>query len=67
MTTVEEVVTKAFRILRRELTDEEFLIYLQTITPKKGDSVKEIKEKTKDLSFEELIKMAKDAERKYLL
>ena len=66
MTTMEEVVSKALKILRRELTDEEFLLYLQAITPKKGDSVKEIEEKTKDLTFDEILKMAKEAEKKHL-
>ena len=66
MTTMEEVVSKALKILRRELTDEEFLLYLQAITPKKGDSVKEIEEKTKDLTFDEILKMAKEAEKKLL-
>ncbi len=66
MTTMEEVVSKALKILRRELTDEEFLLYLQAITPKRGDSVKGIEEKTKDLTFDEILKMAKKAEKKHL-
>ncbi len=66
MTTMEEVVSKAFKILRKELTDEEFLLYLQAITPKVGDSVREIEEKTKDLTFEDILRMARDVEKKYL-
>ena len=66
MTTVEEVFDKAMKILKRELTDEEFLLYLQAITPKIGDSVREIEEKTKDLTFEDVLKMARDAEKRYL-
>jgi len=66
MTTLEEVLDKAMKILKRELTDEEFLLYLQAITPKIGDSVREIEEKTKDLTFEDVLKMARDAEKRYL-
>ncbi len=46
----EEVMVKALKILEKELTNEEFLIYLQAITKRAG-SVKELREKTKGLSF----------------
>jgi len=55
----EEVMAKALRILKRELTNEEFAIYLQQITKRSGDSVEELREKTKNLSLEELAKMIK--------
>lgn len=61
---VEEVVTKAFKILRKELSAEEYLIYLQAITPRIGDAVKELREKTKDLSLEDIVEKAKDFEEK---
>ena len=61
---VEEVLAKAFKILRKELSVEEYLIYLQAITPKMGDAVKELREKTKDLSLANVIENAKDVEKK---
>jgi len=61
---VEEVLTKAFKILRKELSAEEYLIYLQAITPRMGDSVKELREKTKDLSLDVVVKKSKDFEKK---
>jgi hypothetical protein len=61
---VDEVVTKAFKILRKELNAEEYLIYLKAITPRIGDAVKELREKTKDLSLENIIEKAKDFEKK---
>jgi len=61
---IEEVVTKAFKILRKELSAEEYLIYLQAITPRIGDAVKELREKTKDLSLEDIVEKAKDFEEK---
>jgi hypothetical protein len=61
---VEEVVTKAFKILRKELSAEEYLIYLQAITPRMGDAVKELREETKDLSLDNVVENAKDFEKK---
>jgi hypothetical protein len=58
----EEVMVKALKILEKELTNEEFLIYLQTITKRAGDSVKELREKTKGLSLDKVIEMAKKFE-----
>jgi len=58
----EEVMLKALKILEKELTNEEFLIYLQTITKKTGDSVKELREKTKKLRLSNVIEMAKKFE-----
>jgi len=46
-------------ILKRELTNEEFAIYLQQITKRSGDSVEELREKTKNLSLEDFVKMIK--------
>ncbi len=47
----EEVMVKALKILEKELTNEESLIYLQAITKRAGDSVKELREKTKGFKF----------------
>jgi len=58
----EEVMIKALKILEKELTNEEFLIYLQTITKRAGDSVKELREKTKNLSLDKIIGMTRQFE-----
>jgi hypothetical protein len=55
----EEVMSKALKILKKELTNEEFAIYLQQITKRTGDSVKELREKTKNISLEDFVKMIK--------
>ena len=59
----EEVMVKALKILEKELTNEEFLIYLQAITKRAGDSVKELREKTKGLSLDKVVEIAKKFER----
>ncbi|MBO8180953.1 MAG: hypothetical protein H0Z19_10865 [Archaeoglobus sp.] len=56
----EEVMVKALKILERELSSEEFLIYLQTITERTGDSVKELRDKTGNLSLDEVLKLVKE-------
>ena len=55
----EEVMSKALKILKKELTNEEFAIYLQQITKRSGDSVKELRERTENLSLDDVIKMVK--------
>ncbi len=42
-----EVMVKALEILKRELTNEEFAIFLQHIVKRSGDFVKELREKLK--------------------
>jgi len=66
MSTTEEVFDKAMKILKRELSSREFLLFLQAITPKEGDSVKELEEKTKDLTLDDVLKLIKKAEKEYL-
>ena len=56
----EEVMVKALKILERELSSEEFLIYLQTITERIGDSMKELRDKTGNLSLDEVLKLVKE-------
>lgn len=58
----EKVMIKALKILEKELSAEEFLIYLQTVTKRAGDSVVELREKTKNLSLDEVIEMSKHYE-----
>ncbi len=54
-----EIMVKALEILKRELTNEEFAIFLQHIVKRSGDSAKELREKTENLSLDEFIKMIK--------
>lgn len=50
-----EVMKKVMEILRKHLTREEYLTYLEVITKQAGDSVVEFQEKTKDLTIDEII------------
>ena len=56
------VLEKALGILKRELSAEEFLAYLQSITPMVGDTTKELDDKTSGLSLQEVIRKAKELE-----
>lgn len=58
-----KVMEKVFNILKRELSAEEYLIYLQTITPKIGDATAELKDITKKMSLEYVIRRAKKMEK----
>jgi len=58
------VLNKVFGILRKELSAEEYVTYHQVVTPRIGDVTKELREKTKDLSLEGIIKGAKKIEKK---
>ena len=58
------VLNKVFGILRKELSAEEYVTYLQMVTPRIGDATKELREKTKDLNLEEIIKGAKKIEKR---
>ena len=50
------VLNKVFEILRKELSAEEYVTYLQMVTPRIGDATKELRKKTNDLSLDEVIK-----------
>jgi hypothetical protein len=58
-----KVMEKALNILKQELTAGEFLIYLQTITPRIGDATEELGEKTEGITLRELVERAKEMER----
>ena len=58
------VLNKVFGILRKELSAEEYVTYLQMVTPRIGDATKELRKKTKDLNLEEIIKGAKEIEKR---
>jgi hypothetical protein len=59
-----DVMEKAFMILKQELNAEEYLIYLQVITPRLGDATKELHEKTEGLSLHEVFDGAKSMEQR---
>ncbi len=63
MSSSEEVLKKAIRILERELSSRELLEFLQIVTPKTGDSVRELEEKTRNMKFDEVLKLIKKVER----
>ena len=56
------VMEKVFNILKKELSKEEYLIYLQAITPRIGDATKELRELTKQMSLEDVLRKAKKME-----
>ena len=58
------VLNKVFGILIEELSAEEYVTYLQMVTPRIGDATKELREKTKDLSLDEVIKGAEEIEKR---
>jgi lactate dehydrogenase-like 2-hydroxyacid dehydrogenase len=58
-TSAEAVMKKALDILKGELNREEYLTYLETITPKIGDATRELREKTKKLALRTVLKEAK--------
>jgi hypothetical protein len=48
--------------MRDRLSNREFLLFLQAVTPRRGDSVKELRDKTKDLTLDEFLRMVKRVE-----
>lgn len=56
------VMRKALDILKSELSREEYLLYLEAITPKIGDATKELRNKTKVLNLETILREAKKSE-----
>ncbi|VVB94857.1 Uncharacterised protein [uncultured archaeon] len=54
-----KVMEKVFNILKRELSAEEYLIYLQAITPRIGDATAQLRDITKKMSLEDVLRRAK--------
>jgi len=50
-----KVIKKAKEILRNHLTREEYLTYLEIFAEQAGDSAVELREKTKDLTIDEIM------------
>jgi hypothetical protein len=57
------VMDKVFNILKRELSAEEYLVYLQAITPRIGDATKQLRDLTRKMSLEEVLRKAKMMEK----
>ena len=58
-----KVMEKVFNILKKELSKEEYLVYLQAITPRIGDATKELRELTKKMNLEDILQKAKKMEK----
>ncbi len=58
-----KVMEKVFAILKRELSAEEYLVYLQAITPRIGEATKELRDITKKMGLEEILRKAKQVEK----
>ncbi len=58
-----KVMEKVFTILKRELSAEEYLVYLQAITPRIGEATKELRDITKKMGLEEILRKAKQVEK----
>ncbi len=58
-----KVMEKVFNILKRELSAEEYLIYLQAITPRIGDTPAQLRDITKKMSLKDVVRRAKKMEK----
>ena len=48
--------------MKEKLSDRDFLLFLQAVTLRRGDSVKELRDKTKDLTLDEFLEMVRRVE-----
>ena len=55
MATEAEVIRKVLNIAERELNIEEYARFLATLTPKVGDSVKELREYRDKATYDEIL------------
>ncbi len=62
-TETSKVMEKVFNILKRELNPEEYLIYLQAITPRTGDATAKLRDNTKKIRLEDVVRRAKKMEK----
>ncbi|PWB49335.1 MAG: hypothetical protein C3F06_14385 [Candidatus Methanoperedenaceae archaeon] len=58
-----KVMEKVFNILKKELSKEEYLVYLQAITPRIGDATRELGELTEKMNLEDILQKAKTMEK----
>ncbi|MFQ5815513.1 MAG: hypothetical protein ACE5G7_03345 [Candidatus Hydrothermarchaeaceae archaeon] len=59
MATEAEVMKKVIKLAERELSLEEYARFLATITPKAGDSVKELREYRDKATYDDILKRLK--------
>ncbi|MDD1744568.1 MAG: hypothetical protein LUQ20_01980, partial [Candidatus Methanoperedens sp.] len=57
------LMEKFFIILKRELSAEEYLIYLKAITPMIGNATVQLRDITKKMSLEDVVRRAKRMEK----
>jgi len=60
---IPKIMEKVFSILKRELSSEEYLIYLKTITPMIGNATAQLRDITKKMSLEDVVQRAKKMEK----
>lgn len=60
MATKAEVLEKVLKLAKEELPYDEYVQFLEIITPKAGDAAKEIRRRRDRLTDEEIIKMLKE-------
>ena len=48
--------------MKGRLGNRDFLLHLRAVTPRRGDSVKELRDKTKDLTLDEFLEMVRRVE-----
>ena len=60
MATKAEVLEKILRIVKGELPYDEYVQFLEIITPKVGDSVKEIRELRNKLTDEDILRLLRE-------
>ncbi len=58
-----KVMEKVFNILKRELSAEEYLIYLKAITPMIGNATTQLRDITEKMSLEDVVRRAKKMEK----
>ena len=58
-----EVMKKVFNILKRELSEEEYLLYLKAITPMIGNATAQLRDITNKMSLEDVVHRAKKTEK----
>jgi hypothetical protein len=58
-----KVMEKVFNILKRELSAEEYLIYLKAISPMIGNATTQLRDITEKMSLEDVVRRAKKMEK----
>jgi hypothetical protein len=58
-----KVMEKVFNILKRELSAEEYLIFLKAITPIIGNATAQLRDITMKMSLEDAVRRAKKMEK----